>query len=54
MTFVRALFLQYGTSAVGLQGDPCTVIIFWSIVHAHLLYSARSPITYNEVIKYGK
>jgi hypothetical protein len=29
---------------VGIQGDSCTVTIFWSIVHPHLLYSASSPV----------
>jgi hypothetical protein len=31
-------------SGVGIQVDPCTATIFWSIVHPHLLYSASSPV----------
>jgi hypothetical protein len=29
---------------LGTQGDSCTTTIFSSVVHAHLLYSASSPI----------
>jgi hypothetical protein len=31
-------------SEVGAQGDPCTTIIFWSVAHPHVLYSASNPV----------
>jgi hypothetical protein len=38
------LCFNISISVVGPQGNPYTSIIFWSILHPHLLYSASSPV----------
>jgi hypothetical protein len=42
--FPRDLNLYISMSGVGIQGNPCTMTIFWCIVHPHLLYSTSSPV----------
>lgn len=44
--------MNMSTSGVCAQGDRCTVTIFWSILHLHLLYSTCSTVPLTNTVSY--